>query len=176
MQWTQAMESSSSDDFYNRNPTGKNQYTDCHTCRIVSNQCIPLTVKPIASKDDSHVKGILTEYHHQGINDHVTISELLLVEHGIKMRYCNYCCLPSASFTFLSLIHSEATVACHRKAFGLMGSGITTCDLPDQVKQQLILDQIVKDLANHQGPHTIKEGITLQTGIQLTRYMSYHVH
>jgi hypothetical protein len=166
-------ESSSSNDFYNRNPTGKNQHTDCRACWIVSNRCILLTAKPIASKGDSHVKEILTEYHRRGITDRVMISELLLVEHGIKMRYC---CLPSASFTFLSLIHSEATIARRRKAFGLMGSGITTRDLPDQVKQQLVLDQIAKDPANRQGPRTIKEGITLQTGIQLTRYVSRHVH
>jgi len=46
-----------------------------------------------------------------------------------------------------------------------------TKQLPADVKHQLILDQMAQDPAGQQGPSTIKEAITWNTGIHLTSWV-----
>lgn len=50
-----------------------------------------------------------------------------------------------------------------------MSSHQTTQTLPENVKRQLVLDQLEKDPSRQQGPALIKEGIRMTTGIDLTR-------
>lgn len=54
-------------------------------------------------------------------------------------------------------------------ALGLFGSSVATARLPDEVKMQLILDQMARDPLARQGPNSVKEGILFDTGIKLTR-------
>lgn len=64
---------------------------------------------------------------------------------------------------------SARTVARHRKTYGLRGSGATTQEMPLPEKRQLVLDELAKDPLGRKGPGAIKEAISLNTGIQLTR-------
>lgn len=68
---------------------------------------------------------------------------------------------------------SSATVARRFSALGLKGSGKTTKLLPDNVKRQLVADQLEKDPLNQRGPKVVKERIARDTpeGIHLTRYV-----
>ncbi|KIJ52906.1 hypothetical protein M422DRAFT_242852 [Sphaerobolus stellatus SS14] len=50
-----------------------------------------------------------------------------------------------------------------------MSSKATTRSLPDAVKHQMVLDQLEMDPGRWQGPALIKEGICMQTGLDLTR-------
>ncbi len=54
---------------------------------------------------------------------------------------------------------------------GLLGSSVATATLPDEVKTQLVLDQMVQDPLSRQGPNSVREGILFDTGIKLTRYV-----
>ena len=64
---------------------------------------------------------------------------------------------------------SERTVARRLKDLGLKGSGATTRDMPLSQKRQLVLDQLANDPSSQKGPRMIKELITHDTGVHLTR-------
>lgn len=66
-------------------------------------------------------------------------------------------------------MNSARTVARRRKAYGLQGSGATTQEMPLPEKRQLVLDELAKDPLGRKGPEAIKEAISLNTGIRLTR-------
>ncbi|KAF5369712.1 hypothetical protein D9615_010159 [Tricholomella constricta] len=101
--------------------------------------------------DDLRVPELLRAYQRQGISDRKRISKLLCEEHGIIM--------------------SEGTVARRRRELGLRASGRTTAELPDEVKRQLVLDQIGigRDPEGRAGAETVKARIFRETGIDLTR-------
>ncbi|KIJ28819.1 hypothetical protein M422DRAFT_189254, partial [Sphaerobolus stellatus SS14] len=93
-------------------------------------------------RNSEHIKQLLYSYDKQGVKSPKTISELLLADHNIRMRY---------------------------KDYGIMNSHTTTQTLPDTVKCQLVLDQLEMDPGRRQGPVLIKEGIHMQMGLDLTR-------
>ena len=69
-------------------------------------------------------------------------------------------------------IASPATITRRKHKLGLKGSSATTKSIPDVVKRQLVLDQMAKDPTGMQGPHTVKEGITYDSGEKITRYIA----
>ncbi|KAH0588255.1 hypothetical protein J132_02590 [Termitomyces sp. J132] len=105
--------------------------------------------KDCPAPDDPRIPEFLKEYQRKGITDKKKISKFLLDEHGIIM--------------------SDSTVARRRRELGLKASGKTTADLPDDVKRQLVLDQMAKDTAGQIGTLTVKTRIFQETGIDLTR-------
>jgi len=68
-----------------RNPTGKNQYSECRECAIpiFATFCIDLGLAP---QEDPYVRELICKYDREGVKSPKTISELLLADHGIKMR------------------------------------------------------------------------------------------
>ena len=66
-------------------------------------------------------------------------------------------------------------MARRRKALGLLGSKSATRNTPDLVKRQLVLDQMAKDPSSRKGPRLIRESITFDTGIPLTRSVAMSV-
>ena len=64
---------------------------------------------------------------------------------------------------------SPATVTRRKKDLQLKGSGVTTKELAETIKRQLILDQMAKDPTSGWGPRLVKERIAFDTGIHLTR-------
>ncbi|KAF8580104.1 hypothetical protein K439DRAFT_1648289 [Ramaria rubella] len=68
---------------------------------------------------------------------------------------------------------SEATVTQQCKDIGLKGSNATTLGLSETVKWQLVVDQLDKNPACHQGPMLIKEAILVETGLNLTCCRDY---
>lgn len=64
---------------------------------------------------------------------------------------------------------SESSVARRRRALGLYASGVTTRQLPETVKRQLVLTQMSRDPEKKLGPRMIKQLIARETGIHLTR-------
>ncbi|TFK58765.1 hypothetical protein BDN72DRAFT_966259 [Pluteus cervinus] len=105
--------------------------------------------KDCPSKGDEKVSNIIREYHRRGITNRQIISDLLKVEHDIQM--------------------SQASVARRLKDLELYAAGITTRRLPESTKRQLVLDQLGKDPVSSRGPKAVKEAITRNTGIHLTR-------
>jgi hypothetical protein len=72
----------------NNNPTGINQYKNCRMLFLISQFLVWLFLTlSQARADDEHVETILREYHRRGITNRSHLSELLLGEHGIQMRY-----------------------------------------------------------------------------------------
>ncbi|KAF9231624.1 hypothetical protein BU15DRAFT_82173 [Melanogaster broomeanus] len=117
------------------NPTGKNQYS-----------CV--------AKNDSRVNQILREYQRHAVTSCHRISQLLLVEHNIKM--------------------SPTTVARRRKDLNLQASGATTRLLSSVVKRQLVLDELAQDPLHHRGPQTVREGIAATSNIfELTHDLQF---
>ncbi|KDQ11750.1 hypothetical protein BOTBODRAFT_176943 [Botryobasidium botryosum FD-172 SS1] len=98
---------------------------------------------------DADLRDILLAYNRRSIFNRDRISKLLQVEHGIKM--------------------GAATVGRRLSAFGISASGATTKNMPLQEKRQLVLDQLGKDTTQMQGVQAIHEGITMDTGVTLTR-------
>ncbi|EGO04019.1 hypothetical protein SERLA73DRAFT_175751 [Serpula lacrymans var. lacrymans S7.3] len=105
--------------------------------------------KDCPPKNDPRITQFLYEYQRREIFDKREISRLLLSEHGIKM--------------------SESSVARRRRSLGIYASGVTTRQLPDNVKRQLVLNQMAKDPTKKLGPRMIKQLIARETGIHLTR-------
>ncbi|KIJ62120.1 hypothetical protein HYDPIDRAFT_114964 [Hydnomerulius pinastri MD-312] len=105
--------------------------------------------KDCPPKNDARVAELLYDYQRREIFDKKKISQLLYDEHGIKL--------------------SESSVARRRRTLGLYASGITTRQLPETVKRQLILTQMSKDPGKKLGPRMIKQLIAKETGIHLTR-------
>ncbi|KAH9943767.1 hypothetical protein B0H21DRAFT_478190 [Amylocystis lapponica] len=105
--------------------------------------------KECPSRDDPQIAALLNEYQRRNITDRKEISKLLYAEHGIKM--------------------SSSTIARRRRELGLKGSILTTRELPDAEKSQLVQDQMAKDPKRRYGPRKIRELITTETGHQLTR-------
>ncbi|KAF8572786.1 hypothetical protein K439DRAFT_1665947 [Ramaria rubella] len=99
--------------------------------------------------NDKTVNQILVDYHCRGIQNRRLVSRMLRAEYGITM--------------------SEATVTRRCKDIGLKGSNTTTLELSETVKRRLVVDQLDKDPARHQGPTLIKEAILAETGLNLTR-------
>ena len=153
--------------FYNRNPTGKTHHSDCRKNQFI----IALHVSnsgSLAAPNDEHVTECLLEYHRCGITSGKRISDLLWAEHKLKLRYVHCCC------TFInrcpSPCHlSDTTVNRRRAALGLTASGATTRSLPDTVKRQLVLDQMMKDPTRQRGPNVVTQAIAVETGVHLTR-------
>jgi hypothetical protein len=132
---------------HNRNPTGRNQYKDCRTYLLF---LLLISPSPSAApKNDNQVTELLYDYQRREIFDKKKISQLLYDEHGIKL--------------------SESSVARRRRALGLYASGVTTRQLPETVKRQLVLTQMSKDPERKLGPRMIKQLIARDTGIHLTR-------
>jgi hypothetical protein len=128
-----------------------------------------LTAKP----DDEHLEALIREYDRRGVMSRTLVSQMLLAEHNIQMRYIFYPLLlivHSADEMF----HSSATVARRRKNYNLKGSGKTTSELPLPVKRQLVLDEMAEDPTSRKGPKTIMEGIGFKKSIHLTRYDADH--
>ncbi|KAF9233406.1 hypothetical protein BU15DRAFT_66632 [Melanogaster broomeanus] len=92
---------------------------------------------------------LLYDYQRREIFDKRMISQLLYDEHGIKL--------------------SESSVARRRRVLGLYASGVTTRQLPETVKRQLVLTQMSRDPGKKLGPRMIKQLIAKETGIHLTR-------
>ncbi|KAK7690805.1 hypothetical protein QCA50_005905 [Cerrena zonata] len=105
--------------------------------------------KDCPPKNDEQTAALITGYHKRGITGKLQISELLAEEHDIKM--------------------SQRTVARRLKDLGLKGSGATTREMPLPQKRQLVLDQLAVDPSSRRGPRMIKEYITHDTGLHLTR-------
>ncbi|KAH7909614.1 hypothetical protein BJ138DRAFT_1066761 [Hygrophoropsis aurantiaca] len=105
--------------------------------------------KDCPPKNDSHVTELLYDYQRREIFDKRKISKLLLEEHGIKL--------------------SESSVARRRRDLSLYASGVTTRQLPENVKRQLIYTQMARDTSKKLGPRMIKQLIARETGIHLTR-------
>jgi hypothetical protein len=105
--------------------------------------------KDCPPKNDNQVTELLYDYQRREIFDKKKISQLLYDEHGIKL--------------------SESSVARRRRALGLYASGVTTRQLPETVKRQLVLTQMSKDPERKLGPRMIKQLIARDTGIHLTR-------
>ncbi|KIK93988.1 hypothetical protein PAXRUDRAFT_143845 [Paxillus rubicundulus Ve08.2h10] len=105
--------------------------------------------KDCPPKNDARVTELLYDYQRREIFDKKKISQLLHDEHGIKLR--------------------RVSVARRRRVLGLYASGVTTRQLPETVKRQLVLTQLSRDPAKKLGPRTIKQLIAKDTGIHLTR-------
>ncbi|KIJ14659.1 hypothetical protein PAXINDRAFT_169591 [Paxillus involutus ATCC 200175] len=105
--------------------------------------------KDCPPKNDAKVTELLYDYQRREIFDKKRISQLLYDEHGIKL--------------------SESSVARRRRSLGLYASGVTTRQLPETVKRQLVLTQMSKDPGKKLGPRMIKQFIAKETGIHLTR-------
>lgn len=69
---------------------------------------------------------------------------------------------------------SESSVARRRRALGLYASGVATRQLPETVKRQLVITQMLKDPEKKLGPRMIKQLIARDAGIHLTRYYSFN--
>lgn len=67
------------------------------------------------------------------------------------------------------LFYSEGSVYRRRKIFGLHASRVTTKELDEALKQELILEQIRKDGTGKIGARTVKIRIFQERGIHLTR-------
>jgi hypothetical protein len=67
---------------------------------------------------------------------------------------------------------SESSVARRRRALGLYASGVATRQLPETVKRQLVLTQMLKDPEKKLGPRMIKQLIARDAGSHLTRYIN----
>jgi hypothetical protein len=75
------------------------------------------------------------------------------------------------------LLCSAMTVKRRQKEFGLFASRKTTAELPSIVKAKLVLEQMEKDPLGRLGPRTIKERLSLDTGVHLSRYaFSQFIH
>jgi hypothetical protein len=73
------------------------------------------------------------------------------------------------------LPHSPVSIQKCRKRIGLKGSRITTRETPDNVKCQLVLDQMAKDPTRRSGPCVVTEDIVRKTGVHLTRCVDLQV-
>lgn len=94
------------------------------------------------------------------------VSQMLLAEHGIKMRCVAFFLVYRVDH---SMTRNSRTVVRRRKAYGLLDSGATTRALPLPEKRRLVLDQLAKDPTGRHGLKTIGEGIVLNKGVHLTR-------
>jgi uncharacterized membrane protein len=99
-----------------------------------------------------------------------TIRQLLLTEHGIKMRFVNVFILCCQSLTIE--FASPATITRRKCKLDLKGSSATTKSIPDVVKRQLVVDQMAKDPTRMQGPRIVKEGIMFDTGQNISRHVA----
>ena len=72
------------------------------------------------------------------------------------------------NFSTLWLCSAVSIQKC-RKRIGLKGSRITTRETPDDVKRQLVLDQMAKDPTRRSGPRVVREDIVQTAGVHLTR-------
>ncbi|KDR70412.1 hypothetical protein GALMADRAFT_230064 [Galerina marginata CBS 339.88] len=104
---------------------------------------------PVLTADDPTLQAALEKYHRGLITDNARISELLLADHGIEMK--------------------PRTVKKRRKELGLVGSRTTMKMLDPKEAEQLVLDQMDRDLARHQGPRVIRHKLAVRTGHHLTR-------
>lgn len=73
----------------NNNPTGINQHSHCRKLLVLDlffahSSCL-------AKKGDEEVAELLRRYHRTGTTDRRIVSELLLVDHGIRMAYVANC-------------------------------------------------------------------------------------
>ncbi|KZT13141.1 uncharacterized protein LAESUDRAFT_690342 [Laetiporus sulphureus 93-53] len=99
--------------------------------------------------DDPVLKEALEKYHHERLTDSKKIAKRLAAEYQIHMSWY--------------------TVRRRRKELGLMGSGVTTKALPLHERTQLVVSQMDKDPARHQGKDTIMRKIAFEHGVHLTR-------
>ena len=75
----------------------------------------------------------------------------------------------SPNLTFSHIIVSPRTIKKHRQQLGLTSSRATMKKLDPTAAEQLVLDQMDRDPARHQGPRNIRHNIAMKTGIHLTR-------
>ncbi|KDR84444.1 hypothetical protein GALMADRAFT_713578 [Galerina marginata CBS 339.88] len=101
------------------------------------------------SADDPHVATLLKDYHLKGITDSRILSKRLLEEYGVTLGH--------------------TSISRRRKKLGLWASRLTTADLSESAKRQLILDQMAKDPTGKFGATSVKQRIFQDTGLHLTR-------
>ncbi|KAF8884384.1 hypothetical protein BD779DRAFT_1472147 [Infundibulicybe gibba] len=111
----------------------------------------------VLKADDEVLICALEKYHRELLSSNKKIAARLAADHGIIM--------------------SERTVKRRRKELGLTGSGKTTKQLPEKVKEQLVLDQMDQDPARRSGVISTQHKIAFTTGTHLTReYVSSIMH
>ena len=69
----------------------------------------------------------------------------------------------------MSPYDSASSVTRHKKHWGIKGSHVTTETMPELEKRQLVIDEMAKDPNGKRGPRTIKECLSLDQSIHLTR-------
>ena len=132
----------------------------------------------IVSADSPVLQEALKKYHRELISDNIRISELLLAEHGIDMKYVQVSLIVLVS-AYNFFCTRPRTIKLHRQQLGLTGSRKTMKMLDPKEAEQLVLDQIDRDAARHQGPRTIRHKLAMRTGQHLPRdYISdtMHIH
>ena len=127
----------------------------------------------LVSADDPVLQEALKKYHQGLITDNNRISELLLVDHGIEMKYVLQIL---SNFMYLSLARPRTIRKC-RDQIGLTGSRKTVKTLNPKEAEQLVMDQMDADATRHQGPRMIRHEIAMRTGKHLPRdYISDIMH
>jgi hypothetical protein len=120
----------------------------------------------IASADNPVLNAALHKYHHEGKCSNKLIAELLAAEHNICARWD----LIQAHYLFLfwCVSLSESSIKRRQWELGLFGSRVTTQNMPDKEKEQLVLSQMDKDPSKGRGVANIKARIAHEQGVQLS--------
>jgi hypothetical protein len=111
----------------------------------------------------------LERYHRRLITDNRRISELLLADHGIDMKYVWVSAHSFQLTNMVSFLPRPRTIKKRHQQLGLTGSRKTMKTLHPKEAEQLVLDQIDLNPARHQGPRTIRHKLAGRTGHHLTR-------
>lgn len=118
--------------------------------------------------DDPVLVQALEKYHRQKLVSNEQISELLLAEYGIKMRYA-----PVASMTCKLnaklVAYSKSTVKRRRRELGLHGSRVTSKTMPIIQAEELVIDELNRDPSQHAGVGTIQSKVAFNTGQHLAK-------
>lgn len=118
------------------------------------------------------MRAILEDYHSRGITSRKKLKDYLYAEHGVVCRYVISTEEVSGYQNLPTCACSETTIGRALSAWGLKAAGATAKDVAPEDVRQLVIDEMAKDPNQRRGPRTIKEGIQLDTGVHLPRYVN----
>lgn len=113
--------------------------------------------------DDLVLKEALQKYHREGKTNNTEISEHLLVEYNITLRYDHCIVLIYKILLTVSIVLGQSS-----GDLSLYGSKVTTREMDHQEKVQLIIGELDKDISGSRGLDNIKACLVF-LGFHLTR-------
>lgn len=151
-----------------RNPTGKNQYTDCCMClhhRIFDTVSTHMSYSSQRRWEDTAAPDQLPSPWNYKSQYHLRFAS------AREPKYHHEVSKYMSEVRDAELIPwcSSTSVGQRLRMLGLFASGATMKGLPETAKRQLVLDEIGKDPLGKLGPRTVKDNIRDETGIHLMR-------